>query len=925
MALPAWIREEFDWLHREVLRLNRDIQQFSQRVGNLEKVLSAVDTQQEQIREPAQAMPPMLPADLEVDAGSPEIGVKSVASEVPIEVIGGPAAVRSTTPQAQAPPIGSFMKAAASEPGIDWEKLIGEKWMTWVGGFTLLLAIGFAVQWAWATFEVPDWIQVTGMHLLGIGLLLAGYFFHRRKLPLTGQAILGLGIFTLYAAGYAALRLYALWDEQTAFIEGAAITVLAIVVAVRANSAGVILLGALGGYLTPILTSTNSGNYVGLFTYLAFLNVALVACAVWKAWSFVKPLAIAATVAMFGLWISSSKFDAANSQMVWGTEWFAVLHSFIFLVGSTIPPVVWKQTSKPSDLLALTICSLFFVGFTWLLFHNRPEQQLALVSWGMTALHGVLFATTYARVTNADRMPRVHLALAAVFLTLAIPLQLDDAALWGMTWCLECLVFTAVGVWFRDRQMCLSALVVFTLAVGRLVCFDFFSSPRMVGDSNIDLRFLLFLISGLLGLLASGVYRLIPWILRREAEHDEWLRQIPIVLSLLGVGLLLLAPPLQMDDGIYLGPAWSIEAIAFTAVGLLVRDRLLCAAGLMTFCIAGVRLFFVDYANLTSSIRAGVSQLTSNGWNRVFLAVECSSLLGLLAGSFYWLIPKLTRNDAGLSEREREVNGSLLLGIANLAMMAGLTCQWEGRLVLVLWTLDAAIVWAAGFKLNSPAVRWYAATIGILLVGGRAIHEGSQIDGPFQLIFNSRVGSLLLVALLYFVFGGLYRWRFQGQGGVGFLESLGFRRKLLGRETLTVPREAECDPVLGILGNLTLLTAISFEIHSWFVQARALPQPPFPDMRMAEGATYSIVWAIYAALVVAAGFVLRYPLFRILGLAAFGPIVLKVFFIDLSTLRWLPRVLALAVLGLMLLGVSMLYQKFAKRLLKRGEDEDSRG
>jgi uncharacterized membrane protein len=44
--------------------------------------------------------------------------------------------------------------------------------------------------------------------------------------------------------------------------------------------------------------------------------------------------------------------------------------------------------------------------------------------------------------------------------------------------------------------------------------------------------------------------------------------------------------------------------------------------------------------------------------------------------------------------------------------------------------------------------------------------------------------------------------------------------------------------------------------------------------------------------------------------------VLKVFFLDLENLRWMPRVLALAVLGMMLLGVSMLYQKFSSRVVE---------
>ena len=62
-------------------------------------------------------------------------------------------------------------------------------------------------------------------------------------------------------------------------------------------------------------------------------------------------------------------------------------------------------------------------------------------------------------------MPRVHLVLAAVFFTLAIPLQINNAAFWGAMWCLEGFALTAVGVYFRDRQLCTTATVVFLLAL----------------------------------------------------------------------------------------------------------------------------------------------------------------------------------------------------------------------------------------------------------------------------------------------------------------------------------------------------------------------------------------------------------------------------------------------------------------------------
>src|SRR5262249_30037539 len=130
--------------------------------------------------------------------------------------------------------------------------------------------------------------------------------------------------------------------------------------------------------------------------------------------------------------------------------------------------------------------------------------------WGMSALHAVLFGITFKKLTNADRMPRVHLALAAAFFTLAIPLQIHDQSYWSATWCVEGFVFTAVGVYFADRQMCVSAAVVLALAAGRLVVFDWTSPAKLIENTNIDLRFAVFLGSGLLTMLTGGLYRIVP-------------------------------------------------------------------------------------------------------------------------------------------------------------------------------------------------------------------------------------------------------------------------------------------------------------------------------------------------------------------------------------------------------------------------------
>jgi len=1098
---------------------------------------------------PADVRPPLPPLrDPEVEQVVPiPVSADHELRLTPVPV----SAVPSPPPVPQAPPAMQVPSHRPSQPvktptqpPLDWEALIGGRWMTWLGAFILLLALGFTVHWAYMTFEAPPWAHVLAFHLAGAALIGGGYFLNTRKLPIAAQAITGLGIFELFASAYATLHLYQLWSPQVAFVECSLLTLMAIALALAYDSPGVILLGALGGYLTPLLTSTGSANYVGLFSYLAFLNVALLGSAVWRGWSFLKPLALGATALLFGAWVLSPQFGHLGEAAVWGTEWFVALHAGLFLVGSTIPPVLWRRPSDYLDCLALSASSLGFIGGTWWLFHSRPEQQLALVSWGLAALHAALFAVTYARVTLADRMPRVHLALAAVFFTLAIPLQIDNTLFWGATWAIEALIFMAVGSYYRDRQMQVSALIVAALSAGRLLLFDAEAGPRLIGGGPLDLRYVMFMVAGLVGLACSELPRFVRWVrgqprfllkyeqplvtaflaigallvtvgqylqfgngsalglawgvetlafavlaallandrqqivafitavltclrllvwefeiaeptasvshllpgylqfcgagvlliaaaeakrffslfsgnVQPEEEFDgthrialsamgtllitaaqptlwggswtlglawsiealvivvaaillrshawfvmaelvfgsaaAWLmiaeldrsaKQLRVALSgdgfntllicglmmlagahlprllprllrrpntneaddvhvvpvmtWLGTALVTLAMPARYGSTPYLGVAWGLEGLAFVALGVLSRDVIARYTGVAVLALAGIRVLGVDWL--------AVPELTAHGWNAHFLALEAAMLLAFVAGGLLYytrnLVPeKLRINDLAVAAG--------LLGVANIIALLGLLAQWNGHVALTVWCVDVGLIWFLAFRWQTATARFYALALGLFMVGCLAIYNGYVFAGEYRLIFNPRFGTLGLVAALYFGAGYLYR----GERQAGRLQPVHWPAIDVTAE------ETYFDQILGVLGNVVAVAGLTMEVHHYYANAIAQGLSPFPDMRMAEMATYSIVWAVYAALMVACGFALRYPLFRYLGLGAFGLIVLKVFFIDLSHLRWLPRVLALAVLGLMLIGVSILYQKFLARVAQPDNDD----
>ena len=186
----------------------------------------------------------------------------------------------------------AHMQTVMSE---QWEDILGGRWMTWAGALTLIVAVAFFVPWAWTQLDLPDWSKVAMLHGLGVAVSAAAFFLHRRDMKIFAQGLAGIGIFTLYASAWAAQHHYDIWQSQgdlITFIECAIITALAIAAAVASRSVAIVILGALGGYLTPIIAAGPQSSHIELFSYLAFLNIALVGSAVFRCWSVFKPIAL---------------------------------------------------------------------------------------------------------------------------------------------------------------------------------------------------------------------------------------------------------------------------------------------------------------------------------------------------------------------------------------------------------------------------------------------------------------------------------------------------------------------------------------------------------------------------------------------------------------------------------------------------------
>jgi len=107
--------------------------------------------------------------------------------------------------------------------------------------------------------------------------------------------------------------------------------------------------------------------------------------------------------------------------------------------------------------------------------------------------------------------------------------------------------------------------------------------------------------------------------------------------------------------------------------------------------------------------------------------------------------------------------------------------------------------------------------------------------------------------------------------------------------------------------NLYALIALSLEVWDLLGNANALGIEGW----LAQQLGLSVLWTIYAAALILAGMARHAAMLRWQALALFAVVVAKVFLYDLSILSRFYRIISFLVLGVLLLGVSFLYQKRA--------------
>src|SRR6185436_18968208 len=175
-----------------------------------------------------------------------------------------------------------------------WEDFVGVKLFAWVGALLAFLGVAFFVKYSIDKNLISPPVRVAIGALAGLVTLTLGLRLDRVRYRFLGQALCAGGILIFYGTLFAAHG-YSLIPQMVAFALMALVTVAAFVLSVRLNAIAIAVLALAGGFMTPPLLSTGVDRPLGLFTYVALLDVGLIAVAARKKWTVLLPLAVAGT------------------------------------------------------------------------------------------------------------------------------------------------------------------------------------------------------------------------------------------------------------------------------------------------------------------------------------------------------------------------------------------------------------------------------------------------------------------------------------------------------------------------------------------------------------------------------------------------------------------------------------------------------
>lgn len=831
----------------------------------------------------AQAAQPTAP---KADEAAQAVEAAPATETLPVQ----PEEPRATGP---VPSIPAASKPAPSRQG--FEEKLGSRWAVWVGGVALALGGIFLVRYSIEQNLLQPETRTALGGLFALALIGAGEWLRRREsafaLPGIPSAnvpsiLTAAGTCTAFATAYAAYALYGLISPAATFVLLGAIAVLTMVAATL-HGPVLAALGLVGAMGSPLLVSSDDPQPWALVVYLAFVVLPAYGVARLRLWRW---LALAAAIGALAWTLPIFLIDSANTlpAMV-HLVLQAGLAGFFLAIDPYhhVPDDEARTDRAASAVLAAFALAGVVVSSAVATGDGRPVFVAALAL--------VLLAAGFRAAPVASAAASAALLAAGALLAWPLASDIGDAP--------ENLFYQSGDV-FAVRPHAISAYLIMAallpaviagasllrLAVSRnlrLPVAAWYAGAASVGPllalvaaywrvTNFERSLSFAVVAGVVGLafvLAS------QWLMRRS--ETSAIRLGLGATASAALGALALGLTFALDKGMLtvafalaaLGTAWISERIAIPAlryavgaIGLIVLGRLIWNPTIVGGDPGPVIFNWLlwGYGVPAVSFLLASRLLQRTGRDRIVQLTESLGLIFAVFLVFFEIRHALHGGDPLASDFSLTEAG--LLATESLAFAILLT-RLDARRADPVYRWGSLIFKAASFGL---------AAIGLLVIENPLITNDTIAGG---VVFNSLIIAYLLPSIL---------------AGALALAERNTRPRLYSLAS-------------AILALLLQWTYVALEIRRIFQG----PNLGIFWRGFSQGEQWSYSLALLAIGIALLGFgLLRDNRFARLVSAVYLVLaVLKVFIVDLSNLEGVMRAVSFIGLGLVLIGIGLVYQR----------------
>lgn len=807
-------------------------------------------------------------------------------------------------------PFSRFVSSYTENARADLERFIGENLISKIGILILVLGVGIGAKYAIDNDLISPLARIVTGYAFGFGLI--GLAIKLKAKYHNFSAVLVSGGFAImYFVTYFAYSSYALLSQLTAFGLMTMFTVFTVAAALAYNRQVIAHIGLVGAYAVPFLLSTDSGNYLALFSYMTVVNVGILAISLKRYWRPIFYTSSAFTWAIFYAWFVA-KYSAAE-HFTLALIFLAVFFAIFFATKLAQARLFESGAKKREDLASALATAFIFYSFCFAIGDDRLES----------AGYWTLF--TYLSIASIAILASSFRDFGRAFLYVTVPF-----------------VWLIYAGWFFDRYDASAdftlaatfasfffAIFYFSILFHRLVdgsftfiehtslvlsnAFIFYGFGYSIMDGHAGLAHYL----GLFTAANAGLHLAVATLVGRIRSDAGDVVQ---VLTLLVLTFASISIPVQFDGNL-VTMIWSAEAAVLfwsgrtRAISLFERfsypvmllatasmfldwgtaysDRVsglppiapLANADLVTAAVFVAAFAFIFWTNRDERFEPAISSSFLRPFGVVVASVGGFVLYNMfrleITNYFHLLASQAPARAAGFDDIER----------FSLIWQIDYTMFFLGVMAIVnLKAIRSSTLAFANAALAAFALAAFV-TVGMFLVYELRLGYMSEMPDP---TFTAR---WMYVGIRYFSYA--------------FAAGLLLLLYRYSRDTLLA--EHFPDDSLPLLFEAIAHSCVFIVASCELVNL--MGQFGIGD---ATKLGLSILWGVYALLLIVIGIARDKKHLRIAAIVLLAAVLVKLFFYDIADLDTIPKTILFVTLGITLLVVSFLYNKYKDLIFKKG-------